>query len=56
MPGRDVAALYVRWKCVFAVFHRGYWLVASLYLVIDANLSAFRLVVIGVAQGVVALV
>ena len=55
MSGRDVAALYVRWKSVFAVFHRGYWLVASLYLVIDAHLSAFRLVVIGVAQGVVAL-
>lgn len=56
MSGPDVAALYVRWKSVFAVFHRGYWLVASLYLVIDADLSAFRLVVIGVAQGVVALV
>ena len=55
MSGRDVAALYVRWKSVFAVFHRGYWLVASLYLVIDANVSAFRLVVIGVAQGIVAL-
>lgn len=41
---------------MFAVFHRGYWLVASLYLVIDADLSAFRLVVIGVAQGLIALV
>ncbi len=40
---------------MFAVFHRGYWLVASLYLVIDAHLSPFQLVTIGVAQGVVAL-
>jgi MFS family permease len=56
VSGPDVAALYVRWKSVFAVFHRGYWLVASLYLVIDADVSAFRLVVIGVAQGIVALV
>ncbi len=53
--GRDVAALYVGWKGAFAAFHRGYWLVASLYLVIDANLSTFQLVTIGVVQGVVAL-
>jgi hypothetical protein len=55
VSGRDIAVLYVRWKAVFALFHRGYWLVASLYLVFDADLSPFRLVVIGVAQGVIAL-
>ena len=53
--GRDVAELYVGWKGVFAAFHRGYWLVASLYLVLDAHLSAFQLVTIGVLQSVVAL-
>ncbi len=56
MSPRDVANLYVGWKGVFAVFHRGYWLVASLYLVIDANLSAFQLVTIGVVQSSVALI
>ena len=56
MSQRDVAALYVAWKGVFAVFHRGYWLVASLYLVIDANLSAFQLITIGVVQSSVALI
>jgi hypothetical protein len=38
-----------------AVFHRGYWLVTSLYLVVDANLSAFQLLFIGTAQGLTAL-
>jgi MFS family permease len=55
MPSKDVAALYIGWKGVFAAFHRGYWLVASLYLVIDADLSGFQLVSIGVAQSFVAL-
>lgn len=55
VSSRNIAALYVRWKSVFAVFHRGYWLVASLYLVIDADLSAFRLISVGVAQGIIAL-
>lgn len=55
MLGRDVAALYVWWKGTHAVFHRGYWLVASLYLVVDADLSAFQLISIGAAQGVAAL-
>jgi MFS family permease len=38
------------------VLHRGWWLVASVYLVVDAKLSASQLVLIGVAQGAVALV
>ena len=38
-----------------AVFHRGYWLVTSLYLVVDADLSAFQLVFLGTAQGLTAL-
>ena len=54
--GQDVASLYSAWKGVFAVFHRGYWLVASLYLVLDADLSPFELITIGVVQSVVALV
>lgn len=39
-----------------AALHRGYWLVTALYLVLDAGLSASQLVLIGVAQGLVALV
>lgn len=35
---------------------RGYWLVANLYLVVEARLDPFQLVFIGVAQGVTALV
>ncbi|HEX5506537.1 MAG TPA: hypothetical protein VFW96_28230, partial [Thermomicrobiales bacterium] len=51
----DIAAVYLRWMGTRAVLHRGYWLVASLYLVLDAHLSAFQLVFLGVAQGLVSL-
>jgi MFS family permease len=56
MPARDVATSYIRWKATRAACARGYWLVASLYLVVDADLNAFQLVFIGVAQGITALV
>ena len=39
-----------------ALLQRGYWLVASLYLVVDARLSPAQLVLIGSAQGVASLV
>jgi MFS family permease len=52
---RDVARTFVRWIWARAVLHRGYWLVASLYLVAEANLSPFELVFIGTAQGITAL-
>ena len=52
MPARDVAATFIRWTFVRAALARGYWLVASLYLVVEADLSAFQLVFIGVAQGI----
>ena len=55
MPDRDVATTFVRWIFVRAMFHRGYWLVTSLYLVVDADLSAFQLVFIGTAQGLTGL-
>lgn len=34
------------------MFHRGYWLVTSLYLVIVAGLSSFELVLLGTVMGV----
>jgi MFS family permease len=55
VPSRDIASLFMRWKGTWAACHRGYWLVASLYLVIDANLSAFQLVFIGTAQSLTAI-
>jgi MFS family permease len=52
----DIAAVFWRWTGMRAVLHRGYWLVASLYLVIDAHLSAFQLVFLGTAQGIISLI
>jgi MFS family permease len=48
-------AAYLRWIWWRAVLHRGWWLVTSVYLVVDAGLSASQLVVIGVAQAFVGL-
>jgi MFS family permease len=53
-PGPDT--VYSRWTWCRAVLHRGWWLVTSVYLVVDAHLSASELVLIGVAQSLVALV
>jgi len=50
--GRDVAALFLRWTYLRAVFGRGYWTVASLYLVVDAHLSAFQLLLLGTFMGI----
>lgn len=52
---QDVAGVFLRWKAMRALLHRGYWLVTSLYLVVDANLSPFELVFLGTAQGIIAL-
>ena len=54
MPDGDVATTFIRWTGTRAAFHRGYWLVASLYLV-EADLTPFQLVFIGTAQGLTAL-
>ena len=51
-----IVATFLRWTWMRAMLHRGYWLVASLYLVVDARLSPAQLVLIGSAQGVVSLV
>lgn len=50
--GRDIAALFLRWTCLRAVLSRGYWTVASLYLVVDAHLSAFQLLLLGTVMGI----
>jgi sugar phosphate permease len=51
-----ITATFLRWAWMRAVLHRGYWLVASLYLVLDSGLSPFQPVLIGVAQRIVSLV
>jgi MFS family permease len=52
----DPGVLYVRWIWCRAVLHRGWWLVAGVYLVVDARLGASELVLIGVAQAAAAVV
>ena len=51
----DVAIMYKQWRFVRAILHRGWWLVTSLYLVVEANLSPFELVFLGTAQGLTVL-
>jgi hypothetical protein len=54
--GADLVAIFLRWMWWRAVLHNGWWLVTSVYLVVDAGLSPSQLVLIGVTQGVIALV
>jgi MFS family permease len=51
-----VAATFLRWTVLRSVCHRGYVLVSGLYLVIDAHLSAFHLLGLGVVLSVTLLV
>lgn len=53
--GPDLVTVFLRWVWWRALLHRGWWLVTSIYLVIDAGLSPSQLVLIGVAQGAVML-
>ncbi|HET6530888.1 MAG TPA: MFS transporter [Actinoplanes sp.] len=50
-----MVAVYLRWTGCRAALHRGWWLVTSVYLVLDAGLSPSQLVLVTVAQGAVAL-
>ena len=54
--GPDLVAVFLRWIWWRALLHRGWWLVTSVYLVVDADLSPAQLVLIGAAQAAVALV
>jgi MFS transporter, DHA3 family, tetracycline resistance protein len=51
----ELVTVFLRWIWWRAVLHNGWWLVTSIYLVVDAGLSPSQLVAIGVGQGVVAL-
>jgi MFS family permease len=54
--GADLVAVFLRWTWWRALLHRGWWLVTSVYLVVDAGLSPSQLVLIGAAQAAVGLV
>ena len=56
MARPDPAQIYLRWGFVRALSFRGYWIVASLYFVVVADLSAFQLVVLGTAMELTVLV
>ena len=56
MAQGDVATTFLRWSWMRATSFRGYWIVTSLYLVIDADLSAFQLVFLGTAMELTVLV
>jgi MFS family permease len=48
--------LFLGWVAVRAVLHNGWWLLASLYMVVDAGLPPEQLLAIAAAQGVAAVV
>jgi MFS family permease len=54
--GDGLVVAFVRWTWMRAVLHNGWWLVASVYMVVDAGLSAAQIVLIGSVQGIFALV
>src|SRR5262245_12392755 len=57
-PARPLPRLgvtFVRWSFTRGALWRGYWLMASVYLVVVAKLSASQLVLIGAGQAAVVL-
>ena len=50
-----MVVVYARWMFARALLHRGWWLVTSLYLVVEAQLSPLQLIFIGTAQGIAVL-
>lgn len=54
--GLPLVALFQGWTFLRAVLHNGWWLVTSLYMVIDAHLSPAQLLIIAAAQGVASVV
>lgn len=48
--------VFIRWTWMRAILHNGWWLVTSVYLVVDAGLSPAELVLIGSVQSAFALV
>src|SRR5215208_3986697 len=51
-PLPDLAAMFLRWSFGRGLCSRGYWLVASVYLVVVADLSPSELVLLGTGQAI----
>src|SRR5215471_6732191 len=49
---RNVVTIFLSWRYMRAVFHRGYVLTSSLYFVVTAHLSASQIVLLGTAMSV----
>ena len=47
-----MATTFLRWTFLRAAFHRGYVLTSSLYFVVNADLSASQLVLLGIVVAV----
>ena len=56
LTGTRLVRVFLGWVLVRAVLHNGWWLLASLYMVVDAGLSPAQLLLIAAAQGVAAFV
>lgn len=54
--GPGLVRLFLGWNFTRAILHNGWWLLASLYMVIDAGLSASQLLLIAGAQGVASVI
>lgn len=52
----SLVALFLGWTFTRAVLHHGWWLVTSLYMVIDAGLSPAQLLIIAAAQGLASVI
>lgn len=55
-PNTTLMQLFQGWNFVRAVLHNGWWLVVSLYMVVDAHLSPAQLLITAAAQGVVSVI
>jgi MFS family permease len=55
MNDQTLVVAFVRWTWMRAVLHNGWWLVASVYMIVDAGLTASQIVLIGSLQGAFAL-
>lgn len=56
MNGTRLVRLFLRWVTARAVLHNGWWVVVSLYMVVDARLTPAELLIIAAAQGVASVI
>ncbi|MEQ7127244.1 MFS transporter [Actinopolymorpha sp. B11F2] len=56
LTGSRLVTLFLCWIGARAVLHNGWWLVVSLYMVLDAGLSPAQLLAIAAAQGVASMI